>query len=326
MLDAARLFDELAAIGLADWRGALEPLVRERLAGGHGDLPRWRRTLESLPEPGLHPAMLDRPVVTVGPPVFAPALRERLRAALLSLGPWRKGPFRIGDIHIDAEWRSDLKWARLSGEIAPLAGRRVLDVGCGNGYYALRMRGAGAAAVVGIDPMLPHLAQFASIRHWLPPEPVTILPLRLEELPPAPSCFDTVFSMGVLYHQRDPLAHLAALRDALAPGGELVLETLVLPGEHAGVRAPPERYARMRNVWHLPTLPLLTSSLRNAGFTGVRPVDVSVTTPLEQRSTRWMPYESLEHALDPADPGRTIEGWPAPRRAIVLAARPCPGA
>lgn len=322
MLDVDRVFAELAAIGL-DWRAALEATVRERLAdSAHGHLPRWRATLAALPAAPARPATLDAPVVSVGPPAFDARERDAIRAALLSLAPWRKGPFRIGDIHIDAEWRSDLKWARLAAAVRPLEGRRILDVGCGNGYYALRMRGAGAAAVIGIDPTLAHLAQFQAVRHWLPRAPVRVLPLRLHELPRGTGFFDTVFSMGVLYHQRDPLGHLGELYGVLAPGGELVLETLVLPGNTAAVREPHGRYARMRNVWHLPTVPQLLAWIEQGGFADPDVVDVSATTPEEQRSTEWMPFESLAAALDPADPARTVEGWPAPRRAVVLATRP----
>ena len=61
------------------------------------------------------------------------------------------------------------------------------------------------------------------------------------------------------------------------------------------------------------------SWLRTAGFEDIRIVDESVTTVDEQRTTEWMPYESLAEALDPDDPGKTVEGWPAPRRVIVLA-------
>lgn len=322
MLDVDAVFDALTAIGL-DWRAALEPRVRERLAdSAHGNLPRWRAILASLPAAGMHTATLDSPIVSVGPPAFDADERETVRAALLSLKPWRKGPFRVGDIHIDAEWRSDLKWARLAAATGPLEGRNVLDVGCGNGYYALRMRGAGAAAIVGIDPTLGHLAQFEAIRHWLPPQPVGILPLRLHDLPRETGFFDAVFSMGVLYHQRDPLGHLRELRGALAPGGDLVLETLVLPGHGVEVREPDGRYARMRNVWHLPTVPQLLAWVGQGGFTDANVVDVSTTTSDEQRSTEWMPFESLADALDPAAPSRTVEGWPAPRRAVIVASRP----
>jgi tRNA (mo5U34)-methyltransferase len=196
----------------------------------------------------------------------------------------------------------------------------VLDAGCGNGYYAWRMRGAGARAVVGVDPTLLYVAQFQAIRHWCRGEPVWVLPLRLAELP-REGVFDTTFSMGVLSHQRTPLEHLGELRQTLKQGGELVLETLILPGDRAEALAPRGRYARMRNVWLLPTLPELAGWLRRAGFSGLRTVDVSVTSPREQRATEWMPFQSLIDALDPADPDRTVEGWPAPRRAVVLCRR-----
>ena len=323
MLDLPALFDDLAAAGLGTWRDALEPVVREKLADdAHGDLSRWRETLSKLPPSGTCDAVLDQPVVKVGPAEFGPDVRRTVHELLQTLIPWRKGPFQVGDILIDAEWRSDLKWARLAHTIAPLDGRQVLDVGCGNGYYALRMCGAGARAVVGIDPTLVHIVQFQAIRHWLPDVSVHLLPLRLNELPPASRFFDTVFSMGVLYHQREPLLHLRQLRDTLRAGGELVLETLVLPGDSPDLRQPKDRYARMRNVWQLPTISQLERWLGQGGFTNIRVVDVSRTTTDEQRSTEWMPFESLMQALDAKDPSLTVEGWPAPRRAVVIGSRP----
>jgi tRNA (mo5U34)-methyltransferase len=51
-------------------------------------------------------------------------------------------------------------------------------------------------------------------------------------------------------------------------------------------------------------------------------VAVTDTTVHEQRSTEWMPFESLAEALDPDDPSRTIEGLPAPMRAIVICKSP----
>jgi tRNA (mo5U34)-methyltransferase len=77
----------------------------------------------------------------------------------------------------------------------------------------------------------------------------------------------------------------------------------------------------MRNVRLLPTLPLLLDWLEEAGFAGARTVDVSTTTHLEQRRTDWMTFESLTEALDPDDPNLTVEGWPAPRRALVVSRR-----
>jgi tRNA (mo5U34)-methyltransferase len=297
-------FEALAAcldeLGLAHWNRELVPLLRERLGGKtHGDWSRWSAAVEALPR--------------------ARGDGARLRELLMALHPWRKGPLQLDGIHIDAEWRSDWKWARLCDDIAPLGGRRVLDVGSGNGFYALRMREAGAATVIGVDPTLLFAMQFLAINVFAQDGGIFILPCRLEETPPADGVFDTTFSMGVLYHQRDPHAHLRQLAATLRKGGQLVLETLFLPGDDLRAETPPERYARMRNVWSLPTIAQLVHWIENAGFSDVDVVDTSVTTVDEQRSTEWMRFESLCEALDPNDPSRTVEGWPAPRRVIVTA-------
>ena len=184
----------------------------------------------------------------------------------------------------------------LRGAIEPLEGRAVLDVGSGNGYYALRMRDAGARAVIGVDPTLLFVLQFLAVRHFDRDGRVFVLPFRLEELPAAPRAFDTTFSMGVLYHQRSPLDHLRQLRGTLRPGGQLVLETIFVPGEESYACTPEDRYARMRNVWLLPTIAELTTWLKRTGFRDINIVDQSLTTTAEQRSTEWMSFESLAEA------------------------------
>jgi tRNA (mo5U34)-methyltransferase len=297
-------FDALSAcldeLGLDHWNRELVPLLRERLSGKtHGDWARWNAAVEALPE--------------------ARGDKARVRELLMALHPWRKGPLQLDELYVDTEWRSDWKWARLSGAIAPLRGRRVLDVGSGNGYYALRMRDAGAATVIGVDPTLLFAMQFLAINVFARDPGIFILPCRLEETPAADGAFDTTFSMGVLYHQRDPLVHLRQLASTLRPGGQLVLETLFLPGDDLRAETPPGRYARMRNVWSLPTIPQLVAWIEEAGYLEIEIVDTSITTVDEQRGTEWMRFDSLPEALDPADSSRTVEGWPAPRRAVVTA-------
>ena len=300
--DNATLARVLGILQLDHWLEPLAALADERVsASAHGDFERWRDAVA-----GLQSATSDA---------------ER-RDLLMQLAPWRKGPFNVGGVHIDAEWRSDLKWQRVAGAIDSLEGRRVLDVGCGNGYYALRMADAGAAAVLGIDPTLLYVMQFLAVTAYLERPPVSVLPLRLQELPDACHAFDTTFSMGVLYHQRSPLDHLRQLRATLRPGGQLVLETIFIPGEESYACTPAERYARMKNVWLLPTLAELSTWLRRTGFRDVEIIDTAVTTVAEQRSTEWMTFESLADALDPEDPTRTVEGWPAPRRVVVTATTP----
>ena len=189
-------------------------------------------------------------------------------------------------------------------------------MGCGNGYYALRMLDAGARWVLGAEPTQLFGLQYEAIRRFTPPLPFWLLPAPLEDVPEPPAGLDTVFSMGVLYHRRSPFGHLARLRRWLRPGGELVLETLVVEGGPETVLVPRGRYARMRNVWFLPSVAALTVWLERAGFHDVRCVDVTATRTAEQRSTEWMPFQSLQDALDPGKPGahRRRPPGPAARR------------
>jgi tRNA (mo5U34)-methyltransferase len=199
-----------------------------------------------------------------------------------------------------------------------LNGRKILDIGCGNGYHMFRMLGAGAEFVVGIDPSRLFMMQFRTLKRYARDLPAFYLPLGIESLPAMP-CFDTVFSMGVLYHRKSPFDFLKKMKSMLKAGGKLVLETLVVEGDEQTILVPENRYAKMRNVWFIPSPAALTRWLRRAGFEDIRLVDVCRTTLKEQRSTHWMQWESLENFLDPQNPELTIEGYSAPLRATLIA-------
>ena len=257
---------------------------------------------------------------------------RKTEALLKNLMPWRKGGFIIGDethqIHIDTEWRSDLKWDRVLPHISDLSGKRVLDVGGGSGYHGFRMLGAGASSVVVIDPSCLFYHQFMAIRHFLGEmtnrfgqSPIHFIPVGLEELPNG-GLFHTVFCMGVLYHRASPFDCLLQLKNQLLKGGELVLETLVVEGDENTVLVPKDRYAMMNNVYFLPSVAALTLWLEKAGFVDVHCVDISTTTSDEQRATDWMTYHSLSDFLDPDDDSKTIEGYPRPVRAVMVAKKP----
>lgn len=323
MLNLESLFRDLDEIGLMSWREWLTPLLMRRMSDdAHGDIARWRNILRQLPQAHTESIGPDQRAVVVGASDLSPERIEQIRARLQGLMPWRKGPFLVHGIDLDSEWRSDMKWNRIKQVIAPLNGRTVLDVGSGNGYYAFRMKSAGAARVIGIDPTLLFVCQFLALQKLSAAKKIHILPLRLNELPAEAKSFDTTFSMGVLYHQREPAAHLSQLRGTLRSAGELILETLILPGDELTVLQPETRYARMRNVWHLPTIPALIKWLEQAGFGNVQVADISATTIDEQRTTPWMTFESLAEALDPDDPSRTVEGLPAPTRAVLTCNAP----
>lgn len=289
----------------------------------HGDLKRWQSVLDQLPliEPSFVDLNADK--IQIGALHDCDeSMRSEIESLLRELHPWRKGPYCVHGIHIDTEWRSDWKWQRLRDHLRPLRGKTVLDVGSGNGYHAWRMLGAGARKVFAIDPTLLSVMQFKAIKHFAGNWPIELLPLGIEDMPSDLKAFDTVFSMGVLYHRRSPIDHLYELRGLLKSGGELVLETLVIEGGEGDVLLPEDRYAKMRNVWFIPSCRALAAWLKRCGFVNIRLIDVTPTRLDEQRSTDWMRFHSLADFLDQNDPGLTCEGLPAPVRAIFLAESP----
>ncbi|MDC8831179.1 tRNA 5-methoxyuridine(34)/uridine 5-oxyacetic acid(34) synthase CmoB [Alteromonas gilva] len=286
----------------------------------HGEFKKWQRLLGKLPQ--VPPGNIDlRESVTVGDASSTdPYTQKQIEGLLRQFMPWRKGPYFIHGVHIDTEWRSDWKWERLKSHIEPLKGKQVLDVGCGSGYHLWRMYGEEAAGVYGIDPTQLFFIQFMAVKHFLGEAPVHFLPLGIEQMQPL-KAFDTVFSMGVLYHRKDPMEFLNQLKSQLVKGGQLVLETLIVDGDEQTVLMAGERYAQMRNVWFLPSTSALIVWLKRLGFSDCKVVDESVTSTAEQRTTSWMESHSLQDFLDPDDHTKTIEGYPAPKRAVIIATK-----
>lgn len=312
---------------LPDWLNAIKNKDR------YAHAPYYASIIDKLPDlPTLSTRLDTQEIQAVVD--FNEADFKKTQALLKNLMPWRKGGFKIGrgerTIHIDTEWRSDLKWARLLPHISDLTGRRVLDVGGGSGYHGFRMVGAGARTVIVIDPSCLFYHQFMAIRHFLGgivnthgTSPIHFIPVGLEALPDVEQggLFDTVFCMGVLYHRASPFECLWQLRQQLKQGGELVLETLVVDGDEQTVLVPKDRYAMMNNVYFLPSVPALTLWLQKSGFKNIRCVDINTTTTDEQRATKWMTYQSFADFLDPDDTTKTIEGYPRPKRALFVATR-----
>lgn len=314
------LYQALERMGQNDWAQQLRELCSQRMTFElHGNMPGWIEAWEQLPSPQSISWEATGPAVKVTSPaqVEFDGLPELLRC----FHPWRKGPFELFGVEIDTEWRSNLKWDRIAAAIN-FNGKRVLDVGCGNGYYGWRMLAGGAELVVGCDPFPLYLMQYEVLRRYAPhPERHFVLPLTDDDLPRNLAAFDITLSMGVLYHRPQPLDHLSKLYQTLLPGGLLVLETLIIESDEETELCPSGRYAKMKNIGLIPSLPLLAVWLRDAGFVENRIIDITRTTQLEQRSTQWMTFESLPDFLDPNDPNLTIEGHPAPIRAVVTARR-----
>lgn len=323
MFDFANFYQLIAQdIRLQPWLNTLPQQLTDWNNAEHGDMARWLRALNKFLVEAPDNIELKDEVSLHNNEAMHGGQAKKLENLLMTFHPWRKGPYNLHGIHIDTEWRSDWKWDRVLPHISPLKDRAILDVGCGNGYHMWRMLGEQARLCVGIDPSHLFLVQFEAVRKLMGNDQrAHLLPLGIEQLPKL-EAFDTVFSMGVLYHRRSPLDHLMQLKDQLASGGELVLETLVIPGDENAVLVPVDRYAQMRNVYFFPSAKALKVWLEKCGFVNVRIVDENLTSTDEQRTTKWMTHNSLPNYLDENDPSKTVEGHPAPLRAILVANKP----
>ncbi|WP_334323625.1 tRNA 5-methoxyuridine(34)/uridine 5-oxyacetic acid(34) synthase CmoB [Gilliamella apicola] len=320
MIDFGDFYQIIAKNKLSKWLEVLPAqLANWQKSNIDNRFNQWLNSIKHLPI--IKPYQIDllNSVTVESEQPISIGDQQRITQLLKNMMPWRKGPFHLYGINIDTEWRSDWKWERLIPHINNLSGQTVLDVGCNSGYHLWRMVGAGAKLAVGIDPMALYLCQFEAIRKLLGNDQrAHLLPLGIEELPKL-NAFDTVFSMGVLYHRRSPLDHLFQLKDQLVDGGQLVLETLVIDGDLHQALMPGERYAQMRNVYFIPSVPTMINWLHKCGFSDVKMVDKSVTSLDEQRKTEWMTSDSLADFLDPNDSSKTIEGYSAPMRAVFIA-------
>lgn len=289
----------------------------------NGNIPRWLEVFDQLSNVKPSGFNLNASSIEIGAQSdISIDEKQKMEQLLHHFQPWRKGPFTLFDIFIDTEWRSDLKWERIKDKIQPLKDRLVLDIGCGNGYHCFRMAGMEAKLTLGIDFTALNVIQFLIMQKYLQHPSLAVLPIGIDDMPMDLACFDTVFSMGVIYHRRSPLDHLLQLKSFLRPDGEVVIDTLVIDGKVGQVLTPEKRYAQMPNVWFIPSCGTLELWMRRMGFEDIRCIDVSTTTNEEQRATEWMGFHSLSDFLDPHDPHLTVEGYPAPKRAVFIATNP----
>jgi tRNA (mo5U34)-methyltransferase len=230
--------------------------------------------------------------------------------------PWKKGPFELQGFQIDAEWRSDFKWSRIKSSLGPLEGKKVLDIGCNNGYFLFQMAKLNPQIVLGIDPTYHFYAQFKFLQDFYKAPNVNFELLGVEHLNHFNEFFDVILSMGIIYHHRNPIEQLQNIKGALKKGGKLILETIGIPGKSPMALFPRDRYAKMKNIWFIPTLSCLVNWAHKTKFCDIEVISDTPLTSDEQRNTVWCPrpHQTLIDFLDPKDPSKTIEGFEAPRR------------
>ncbi len=279
---------------------------------------KYRDLVAALPEHSNSYCDLSKDLVTIGKPSDIP---DGFKEICQQLIPWRKGPFNLFGIEIDAEWRSDFKWNRLKESLGSLKEKRILDIGCNNGYFMFRMMHENPQLVLGIDPALHCCAQFRFLNHFAQQKRLQFEMFGIDEVKHFDNFFDLIFSMGILYHHRNPMQQLIDIREALRPKGEVILETIGIAGDGSYAIYPEDRYAQMRNVWFVPTLDCFYNWVKRANFINIELISSVDTTFEEQRLTDWCPppYQSLQNFLDPNDISKTVEGYPAPQRFCLKA-------
>jgi len=235
--------------------------------------------------------------------------------------PWRKGPFSIFDIDIDAEWQSHRKWNRLLPEIPDLAGKVVADIGCNNGYYMFRMAALSPKLVLGFEPYVHHYFTFTALNSFAGLGNLSVDLLGIEHLPLFTGCFDVIFCLGILYHRPSPIDALRDLYTALKPGGCLLIESQAIGGEQSMALFPEKTYAKVPGTWFVPTAPCLHNWLARAGFKDIKGFCSHRMSSEEQRKTDWMVFESYQDFIDKQNHELTIEGYPAPWRVFFKATR-----
>ena len=233
--------------------------------------------------------------------------------------PWRKGPFKIGPLYIDSEWRSFIKYNLLEPHFN-LKDKIVADVGCNNGYYMFRMLKQKPKRLVGFDPSALNLMQFNFINKFVKADIIYEL-LGIEHIEFYEHKFDTIFCLGVLYHRSDPISALKALYRSLNKDGELFLDTFMIDGEDDICLTPKERYSKIPNIYFIPTINALKNWCNRAGFKNIEVLGIKKTDLNEQRKTEWIDSQSLNDFLDPNNPNLTVEGYPAPKRVYIKATK-----
>jgi len=288
------------------------------LASKKKGIVRFREPLESVAHLRARSLDVSGDVVRIGTAAeLSPTDRQTVHDALHAFMPWRKGPFAVFGIDIDAEWRSQRKWQRLLPVLPDLADKVVADIGSNNGYYLFRMAHHKPRLAIGFEPYLQHYFAFQTLNSLAGLDNLHTELLGVEQVGLYANCFDVVFLMGILYHRVSPIDCLREVRQAMRPGGTLIVESQAIPGDEPVALFPKKTYAKVPGTYFVPTGVCLKNWMLRAGFTEV---EIFCSHPMssdEQRRTDWMTFESYADFIDPGDPTRTIEGYPAPLRVFV---------
>lgn len=299
---------------------SLSKIHRDRLAQRKKGFLRFREPYEAISH--LRASHLDfsgdQVIIGNKEELSSPDFAEVYKS-MREFMPWRKGPFQVFGIDIDSEWRSERKWNRLTAALPDLENKVIADIGCSNGYYMFKMAQFKPRMVLGLEPYIQHYFAFKTLNSLAGQQNLFIEPFGVEDIPLFPNSFDVIFLMGIIYHRISPVEMLKEISEAMRPGGHLILESQAIPGEDSIALFPEKTYAKVPGTYFVPTRLCLYNWLLRAGFSDINIFDFHPMSNQEQRKTDWMTFESYDDFIDPNNPERTVEGYPAPYRVYIKA-------
>ncbi|MCX8159587.1 MAG: methyltransferase domain-containing protein [Candidatus Saccharicenans sp.] len=129
----------------------------------------------------------------------------------------------------------------------PRPGEKILDVGCGDGFYTERIASKGAEAV-GIDIRQKALNK---ARNRSSSPKLNFMEMNAEELDFPENYFDKVISLCVIEHLQDDERTLRQIARSLKPGGRLFLsaDSLSCPGIRAKEKESHRRRYRVNQFY-----------------------------------------------------------------------------
>lgn len=112
-----------------------------------------------------------------------------------------------------------------------LRGKRVLDVGCADGYYSFICEKRGAEEVIAIDYRQPTASGFSVAASILESNVKHVIDNVYDISPEKYGTFDFIIFVGVLYHLRNPLFALDNLRKMAKPDATVLIESHIADDE-----------------------------------------------------------------------------------------------
>ncbi len=277
----------------------------------------WAKILETIPTLPPLKITLNQDIIDIqATSSISNADQHTIISAFHSITPWRKGPYRVFGTLIDSEWQCQLKWKRIQKHLPNLSDKIIIDIGCNSGYFSFRLAGLGAKKIIAIDPSTLYFFQFHLLNKLINSQVIEYRPIGFKDLSPQTDTADLILNMGILYHHPTPLDSLLLCKNLLNKNGSLILETLYIEDPSPICLIPEKRYAGMKNIFQIPSIPQLTEWLNQCGFTSITILDQSTTTTDEQRSTPWSHPHSLKNVITDT---LTIEGYPRPKRVVIKA-------